>query len=141
MDRRTACRETRSKGTTDRGFAEKPDDYYPNNWRLAPLPAQLWPTGAGTPLSIAVMVGAVPADDSRLRVEVEGLAQGQIAAAVNDTDLLGLDSAEGDWLEAALPPTALVIGANRVDLSLRSAMPDRRPPTVKSVEIHTSGAP
>ena len=121
----------------DRGFADKPDNYYPYNWRLVPLPAELWPTAASTALSIPVVIGAPLSGQVRLRLEIEKVGDQRIAVTANGHPLPDPSPAEGNWLQADLPASHLVPGVNRFDLRLTSPALAGPPPTVESLEIHT----
>ena len=120
----------------DRGFEDKPDDYYPNNWRFAPLPAELWPTASNTPLQVPVMVGARLADKVQLRLEIAGLEEGVLAASINNRKTENLSREEDNWWSVEVPAASLLQGINQVGLSLQQPQPILPPPTVRSVEIH-----
>ena len=136
-----ACTGRELMFAADRGFEERPDDYYFNNWRLTPLPAELWPTRARTPLRVPLMIGAPIAKRARLRVEVVGLRDQTFGVAIND-HALGLPVQEEDeWWGVELPAGILIQGLNQVDLFLRGTGPTSPPPTVQSIEIHVPGTP
>lgn len=123
----------------DRGFEDKPDDYYPHNWRFAPLPAELWPTDSGTPLRVPVMVGAQSTEGARLRVEVTDLRDRAFMVTVNNHVLERPIQKEDGWWTVDIPAGVLVQGVNQIGLSLQQLAQALPPPKVQSLEVYVEG--
>jgi hypothetical protein len=123
----------------DRGFADRPDDYYPHNWLFAPLPAELWPTQTGAPMLVPVRIGPRICGVSRLRVEMADLGEREVLVSVAGQTLGSLRPAEDKAWTMDLPAGVLRQGLNHIGLSLRQPADAGPPPRIEAVEVHVPG--
>ena len=131
------------------GMPGEPLAYYPHNWRLTPLPAELWPVTAETPLVIPLDVADDVAaagregklGELRLRVAFEGAtADDALAVSLNGTALAGTLEAgkpadtkldfEGARLVVSPEPSLVRQGRNEVGVRLVNRAADGEKPIV-----------
>lgn len=132
------------------GMPGEPLAYYPHSWRLTPLPAELWPVAAQTPLVIPMDVaddvaGAAAQDklaQLRLRLALErATAEDRLAVTLNGSQLEGqgfepgkpADSKialEGGCLIFDPDPTLVRQGRNEVGVRLVKRAGDAENPIV-----------
>jgi len=131
------------------GMPGAPDPYYPHSWRLTPLPAELWPVAAETPLVIGLDVADDVAaagregklGEVRLRVVFEGAtAEDALAVSLNGTALAGTFEAdkpadtkldfEGARVIVSPEPSLVRQGRNEVGVRLVKRAGDAENPIV-----------